>query len=494
MVEVYVDGVKYIPEPNTLEMDELIKKIDSLQKHLKDQYTMHSVQMDKLKGVLGGEEEVLDNGIVLSPLSEATINSIIAEEDISLIYLRAGYYHQQIDLSKRINPIEIREYPHDSAPVVINGLTSVTWDWKDLGNNTFQADYPGFSQLWHHVDRRSMHNTVRAYPVLCTINDNPIMWNAEGAGALSDNEFYISSAPNLEGTITVKLFGGDSIDDFQISPFSYLLRAHEGINNCTLKGINFKGCSNTNFTGAISLPGSKWTLTDIGVSLANTIGIELGQGNERSNMRSQLKGSTLTGVRANMCGQMGWWGSAFDSTLWNCGHTKSNWKNFDTHWHAGHKFENMHECTLRNWYAIDSNGPGLWLDGVYLEDGGGNTGNSIIDPHIERCVRTGIELELGSSNNSITRGLITDIQNLPSPDPNVKWSQSAGIMIKGFSDRNIADEVTIKNCDRAVWIDNTDSRGPSHANKLDNISIDNIQDDPPYLLLGDANGNEVNFK
>ena len=89
--------------------------------------------------------------------------------------------------------------------------------------------------------------------------------------------FWIDSEPDKAGTIKVRLAADQSIDNFKVSLFGWGLKGDDTTKDITLEDIAFTGYSNTGFTGAISLPGSGWKLTDISVSLANTIGIELGQ-------------------------------------------------------------------------------------------------------------------------------------------------------------------------------------------------------------------------
>ena len=109
-------------------------------------------------------------------------------------------------------------------------------------------------------------------------------------------------------------------------------------------------------------------------------------------MKSATENATFVNVMAHLCGQMGWWGAAANSTFEDCGHKGSNWKGFDHWWEASHKFESCSNCLFIRWRAVDCRGPGFWFDL-------GNTDNVLTSPHIENCVRTGIELELGASNN-----------------------------------------------------------------------------------------------
>ena len=406
--EVIIDGVKYVPETS-------ISEVQQQYDELTEDFNIYSEQaaqnISYLENVIQSNADVLmkmatanlallqdpledspppEGDLVLVQGGEKLIDAIKRSEPNDIIDGQGRTYHEQLDLSGGIANGRVIQNAH------VSGFFNAAWEWEYLGDNVYRGIYPGIPGLWQQIDGASTHNTAMGYPVLCAISDEPLMW-AEGATPGSfwiyeSKESEVVGSPDKPGVIVLKLKEGQSIENFKIARFPYLLRGDDTSNGITLKNMTFKGCSNTGFTGAVSLPGSGWRLEDVTVSLVNTIGIELGQGGERSNMRSQLLNSTLKNVSAIDCGQMGWWGSARDVLLQNCGHERSNWKNFDTHWHASNKFENMHYCTLIGWYAKDCNGPGLWFDGVYLDDGGGNEHNAIVDPVIENCVRTGIEL------------------------------------------------------------------------------------------------------
>jgi len=498
--EVLIDGVKFVPiseveSASAAAQDQLEELAISFNQMSHDNAVLSSDlseargQIAKLESIVLDEsrrntdranelledaKRLLDKLKAISPDTTILSPTDMVQDFLkpgARIWLREGVYHQQLDFAG-LDDVVLEAHPMNTSPVLFSGLREADWGWDHAGEGVFAGGWPGYEGLWQHADPASQHNSNLAYPVLCTIGDQPLKWGSNVE--LNPGEFWISGSPKQQRVIYIKLEPGQSIEDFRFSPSPWLLKGDESTQNIKIKNINFKGCSNTGFTGAVSLPGSGWTLEDVEVSLVNTIGIELGQGGERSNMRSQLLNSTLKNVVAKDCGQMGWWGSARDVLLQNCGHINSNWKNFDFAWHASCKFENTHYCTFMDWFAKDCNGPGLWFDGVELEDGGGNTWNDIINPTIENCVRTGIELELGSSNNTIEGGIIDGILNLPSPDPGTTWRQSTGFMVKRFSDNNKVTGTVVKNCDKAVWVDV--EQGATKNNIFTSITTEDIKD------------------
>ncbi len=501
--EVIIDGVKYVPESDISDvqkqLDELVEDYNIFSEqsaqqvaYLEDMLRVEAVGKEERASALLQEAQLIrdmliedsppppEGDVVIVLESESLMDAIKRSDPGDVIDGQGRTYFEQLDLYGGVANGRTIQNAH------VSGFFEAAWEWSYNGD-WHEGVYPGIPKLWQQQDSASPHNTERGYPVLCCIGDEPLMW--KGNPDIEPGEFYMSTEPTESGTIRVILKEGQSIEDFKIARFPYLLRADEQAENITLKNMTFKGCSNTGFTGAVSLPGEGWKLEDVTVSLVNTIGIEFGQGGEKANMRSQLLNSTLINVAAIDCGQMGFWGSARDVLLQNCGHIRSNWKGFDFAWHASHKFEDTHYCTFMNWYAKDCNGTGFWLDGV----NGGNTFNTIVEPQIENCVRAGIEIELGTSSNTITGGFIKTIVAKESPDQDKSgWAiqQSAGIVIKGFSDSNSVTGTHIENCEKAVWIDNEDARGPSKNNTI-NITTKDIKD-MDYLLLGEAHGNKFN--
>lgn len=317
--------------------------------------------------------------------------------------------------------------------------------------------------------------------MLATIGLDPLLWQPEGVASLEPGQFYINSAPDAPGTIYVRLNDGQGIESFRISPFDRLLWGDEDCDRISLIDINFMGCSNTGKTGAINTPGRRWYLENVTVSLANTIGIELGQGGARSNMKSRTVQSTFVNVNALRCGQMGWWGAADHATFENCGHIGSNWKGFDHWWEASHKFESCSHCLIIHWYAKDCRGPGFWFD---ID----NTNNTLIAPKVENCVRTGIELELGASNNYIYNAMISGVH----PEiihPDKPWDVAAGIVIKADSNENEINGAVITGCKEAIRIDNQDSRGLSDNNTV--LNLVSRENDRDVKVLGDRLRNRV---
>jgi|GEM_PF-5825960 len=421
---------------------------------------------------------------ILAPGSDNSIQSIINRmQDTDVLQLRAGTYHEQVDVSNKSN-IRIEAYPGDEGQVVISGLTSVNWLWTlDPGSGGFVCEYPGFESLFHWQGDHPLEefNNRLMYPVLATIGDTPLLWQPEGIAALRPGEFFIDSAPESPGNIYVLPSDDQAIHDFQISPFDRLLWGNDACTGITIKNIHFKGCSNTGKTGAINTPGSRWYLENVTVSLANTIGIELGQGGARSNMKSQTTYSTFVNVWARDCGQMGWWGSGDHATLENCGHERSNWKGFDHWWEASHKFESCRHCLIIRWTAKDCRGPGFWFD---ID----NKENTLIAPHVENCVRTGIELEYQTSNNQIHNATIQSIQS-EIIHPDKPWEVAAGIVIKADSNNNIINGGSITGCKEAIRLDNDDSRGISDNNSLVNLEMRDNQKN--IRVLGDRLNNQI---
>jgi hypothetical protein len=205
-------------------------------------------------------------------------------------------------------------------------------------------------------------------------------------------------------------------------------------------------------------------------------------------MTSQVTSSYFKSCMAYKCGQSGWQGSAVNTTFEDCGHEESNWKRFDFGWNASTKFSQTHYCMFVRWKALNCYGTGLWFDIT-------NTNNQIVDPYIYNCVRVGIELELGASNNRIVGGMIDTIRAEHSPDQKKSsWTiqQSAAIVVKAGSNGNTADDLSVKNCEKAVWIDNTDPRGVSYNNEFRIIEMGGIDMPLLYLPTGssDMKGNK----
>lgn len=419
-------------------------------------------------------------------IMEAVLAAHVKAESTDMtqtVVIKEGVYHEQFNLEdiKKVDVI-------GEGNVLVDGRIAPSWIWAEA-NGFHTAIYPGFSGLWHwqgdHVE--DAFNNRLMYPVLCTIGDNPLEFNPDGVGALEEGQFFIDSAPNKIGTITAKLKEGQSIGDFMVSPFDRLLWGNENTSLVSIKNIDFIGCSNTGKTGALSFPGTGWQVEDVSIDLANTIGIELGQGGLKSNMRGHVTDSTLLRVMSYRAGQQGWWGSAATSILEDCGHTGSNWRNFDIWWEASHKFENMHFCDIIRWIARDNNGPSLWFDGVYIDGRGGNTNNNIIDPFIENGVRTGIELELGTGNNTVVNPVVKGIIS-KTINPAKTWGQAVAIMIKGSSSGNKITGGSVSDCERVVLIDNTDGRGNSDFNEVSNIEYSSITG-KPFEVFGDSLSN-----
>ena len=405
---------------------------------------------------------------VLTPLSDQSIQTVIDQMEAGdVLQLKRGSYHQQVDVSGKQH-IRLEAYPGDEGQVFIEGRSSVDWLWTiDPVSGAFVCDYPGLPGLFHWQGDHPLEafNNRLMYPVLATIGETPLLWQAEGPTALEPGQFYIDSPPESPGKIYVLPLSTQAIRDFLISPFDRLLWGDETCNGISIRGIHFRGCSNTGKTGAINTPGQRWYLENVSVSLVNTIGIEMGQGGTHVDMRSHTRHSTFINVWAYQCGQMGWWGAGDHATLENCGHEGSNWKGFDHWWEASHKFEGCRHCLFIRWTARDCRGPGFWFD---ID----NAHNTLIAPHVENCVRTGIELELGASDNHIHNLIIHNIRH-ETIHPDKAWEVAAGLVIKANSNNNIINGGSVSGCIEAIRLDNEDERGISNGNIVMNLQLSN---------------------
>lgn len=438
--------------------------------------------VDMAKSVMEDTIDPVDNVLFVSP-GESIMEAVLSASEGQVVQIQEGRYHEQIDLSG-IKNIRIE----GSGVVVIDGRHGVDWIWSNsVGLHT--AIYPGFEDLWHFRGNHEgdTFNNRLMYPLLCTIGDDPLTYNPDGITALQEGEFYVDSEPDKVGTITVKLKPGQSIDDFMVSPFDRLLWGDDNCTGIELINIQFKGCSGPGKTGALNFPGTEWLVEDVSIDLASIVGIELGQGGDRQDMRGHVTHSIFRRVFSYRAGQQGWWGSAANCILEDCGHEGSNRRGFDHWWEASHKFENMHFCMLIRWTARNNNGPGLWFDGVYKDGLGGNTFNEIIDPYIENCIRTGIELELGTSNNTITNPTIKGI-TAKTIHPEKTWGQAVAIMVKAFSSGNKVIGGTVDGCEHVALVDNTDGRGVSDKNTFEGITHSNIKS-KPFQHYGELLGN-----
>ncbi len=421
---------------------------------------------------------------ILSADAETTIQSVLdTMQPGDVLQLRAGTYHQQIDLSGK-REVRIEAYPGDEGLVVISGLTAVDWDWaRDPSTGLYTAEYPGFKGLfhWRGDHEGDAFNNRLMYPVLAMLGEEPLLWQPDGAGALREGQFYIDAAPDQPGRIYVNPPDGGAMQKFEISPFDRLLWGDESCEGLALRSLHFKGCSNTGKTGAVCTPGKHWYLEDVTVELANTIGIELGQGGTHMDMRSTTENAMFVQVQALRCGQMGWWGSASHSTLEDCGHEGSNWKGFDHWWEASHKFENCSNSIFIRWSARACRGPGFWFDI-------GNRDNTIVSPRITRCVRTGLELELDAQNNRVYDVRIEDIY-AEVINPDKPWKVAAGVVVKARSNGNEILGGTISGCKEGIRVENQDPRGTSDQNVFRSITFENNRRD--VHVIGETLSNRM---
>ena len=337
------------------------------------------------------------------------------------------------------------------------------WDWR--------GDHPG-----------DEFNNELMFPLLVTLNDKPLTYNPNGHHRLDYGEFYHDAWHHFYVRAEAEEWNEW---DLRVCPYPRIVWGDEETENITLEGIKFKGCSNTGKTGAISTPGKGWRLINVEIDLVNTIGIELGQGGEKADMRGQLVNGYFKGVMVARAGQQGWWGSAKDSEFEDCGHYGSNWRGFDHWWEASHKLENTHNCTFTRWVAKDCNGPGFWLDGVR----GGNSGNKLIHPLIENCARSGIDLELDTVDTLVSNPMIKGIR-VTKPNPAKDWDVAAGITIKAKANNNTIEGGYVHDALCAVRLENEDGRGVSTGNRVTGLDW-NGEIDKKYRVIGEVLDNTL---
>ena len=322
--DILINGIKYVPHDDVTD-PEYIKEMEQDISSLQDHITAIQGGWIEREAILIREIQTIKELInrdmgsptsSVSPESGFTINDLLDdlrhEEDRQheKIIVRTGSYHEALNLS------DIQDLTLVFEDVEINGLRKAEWEWT-VSDGVYVGVWPGYDDLWHWKDddSRGDFNSTKMYPVLAMIGDEPLMWNPK----IGDFGFFIDSNPNEAGTIYVKLKEGQKIDDFQFSPFPRLFYGDpDTTKNITIEGnVTFKGCSNTGKTGAVNFPGSGWDTTKatISVSHVNTIGIEFGQGGERSNMKSHVIDSKFGVLRSHMAGQMGFWGKAKRCTV-----------------------------------------------------------------------------------------------------------------------------------------------------------------------------------
>lgn len=506
--EVLIDGVQYVPKSDvdaaTTALNEQIEVLEETNDTLVYELNAAQDQIGLLQGMRYPVEEIkdraetlldilgpsidpddkIDGDVISADPGSPTIQQMIDDGSMNL-YLKAGTYHQQIDLSGKSN-ITIQAFPGDEGKVEINGLSSATWEWEyDETFDWYVGQYPGIPKLWIWQDNdvRGSFNNRNMYPVLATIGDEPLIWGEPDELLLIGGQFVIKSDPDKSGYIYVRLKEGQSIEDFRISPFDRLMWGDEATSNITFKGdFLFKGCSNTGKTGAVNFPGSNWNTEEatITVELVNTIGIEFGQGGLKSGMRSTVLDSKFGVLIADMCGQMGFWGSAKRCEIKHMEHIKSNWKGFDPWWEASIKLEGWEDCTILVFVAFDCNGQGLWFDIA-------NHRNIVAKLLIRNCMLAGLMLEHYADANDfmeIDIGGITKAEF----DPATSWGVVCGILVQSNVTRCTFDKIAISGVEDGIRINNTDTRGNSDNNTFTNHEITNFTGEA-IKVLGDTLSN-----
>ena len=494
------------------------KSRDDLKVALEGVRSMAGAYNDGLASIVGELSEALSIGSVnigtyidasLSSLSDPDVYPVEPGDDESVVWkvevgeniqdridaaksgdiieIAAGIHRGTMDLSGKSDltirgakdsHVEIRNMREVPAHDITNIRTTTgvvlafDMDLQKLGLWHWRSDHPS-----------AAFNSDLMFPLLLTVNERNLMY-VPGAGveSLSHGEFTFSDP----GTVYLKVFGDIADDESLHVEYADVPRIVWGdrrTENIHMENITFRGCSNTGKTGAISTPGKGWSLKDIMVDNVRTIGIELGQGGERSEMRSQVLDSTFINVTSNRAGQQGWWGSAKNCLFSFCGHYRSNWAGFDHWWEASCKFENTHNCRFVGWVARYCKGPGMWFDGV----NGGNS-NCVIDaPQIGDCERAGIELELNTDGFEIINPTIYRIADY-SAHPQKQWGVSAGIVLKAGSDNNIIVSGIISDTKEGIRLKNDDTRGQCIGNTLEDTRFTNVSN--PISVHGDVLDNK----
>ena len=502
---VIINGIEYAPKAE-VDLDYL-NALEQENAYLRDVLAGLDISVDAFENSISRHIKEIRDALsfsdskptsVVSPDSGFTINDLLDdlrnEEDPKpeKIIVRNGTYNYPIDVSG------IQDLTLVFEGVEINGLRKAEWEWTPHGDQAYIGAWPGYADLWtwqDTQDTRGAYNDTKMYPVLAMIGDEPLMWHSSLESLQAHAEgFYMNIEPNEPGDIFVYLKPGQSIDDFQFSPYDRLFFGDDGTKNITIEGnVTFKGCSNTGKTGAVNFPGSGWDTTKaiISVSHVNTIGIEFGQGGTRSNMKNHVTDSAFGTLISYMAGQMGFWGMAKNCSVDYMEHIKSNWKGFSYWWEASMKLEGWNHCVIHDFRASNCQGQGFWFDIS-------NHNNVVKSILVEGCMLAGLMVEHHATGNEFYD---INVQNVTSKefDPNASWDVSAGILCQSSVSDNHFEDIVIKNAEDAIRINNEDFRdrkddGTFNAtttnNTFKNLSYEGVTD-PPVRVIGNMAGNTI---
>lgn len=445
---------------------------------LKDQNDELERRMAIAKAALSGEPDAPPIDIPMPP-AEGDVIQVKADESIQAaigraepgdtIELESATYYQQIDLAGK------RDITIEGNGATISGYREMDIDWEYGGSDKlYIADWNLELYWWRNdADSREAFNNERMRPELATLGGKPLMWQPKGFTNLEPGEFWISSSESP--TIYVRLTEGQSIEDVKFYPVQYLLRGSEDCSGITIQDINFYGCSNTGKSGAVNFPGTFWDVQNVRVEMVNTIGVEFGQGGERSNMRSTVTRSVFEGLHVLNAGQMGFWGSCHDCNLTNWGHTGSNWKGFDDWWEGSIKLENWLRNVSRGFYSHDCNGQGLWFDIS-------NHNNAFHNTTITNARLAGLMVEHHAEGNEFYNTVINGVTVFVDDNPNNNWDVASGVYIQSNVNGNLFEGLKVLNADEGVRINNQDTRGLSNSNTVSNFTTSNVTD--RYKVLG----------
>lgn len=236
------------------------------------------------------------------------------------------------------------------------------------------------------------------------------------------------------------------ISRVQVATLPQLFTAYPGVAGVTVGGLTLTGAANTHKQGAFELHSDGNTLRNLRVEMVNSLGYSI-----------RGIGLTMESVNATNCGQMGHWLKVQKSQITGCGHAGSNWRGSDAGWHASNKWEQSIDNTVRGWWAIDTNGCGLWLDV-------GNHGNTFEGLDLLGCGKNAIMLEHYAERNTFS-GRIRGTR------PIGRWAGS-DIQIQSNVKANVFDGLEIIGDMVPHWLvyKTAEARGPSGPNTFRNIN------------------------
>ena len=208
-------------------------------------------------------------------------------------------------------------------------------------------------------------------------------------------------------------------------------------------------------------------------------------------MKSHVTDSKFGVLRSYMAGQMGFWGKARRCTVDQMQHGFSNWKGFDPWWEASMKLEGWEDNRINHFEAYNCGGQGFWFDIS-------NHGNTVYKLDIVRCKLAGLMVEHHAKDNKFY-DISVDTITVAEYDPDTSWNVTAGILCQSSVANNHFENITVKNAEDALRINNQDFRDKNDdgsfratttGNTFKSLSHENVTD-PPVRVLGDMADNKV---